>query len=72
MDPLRETKMQLIIKEDKIRELESLLAERDRIIADLRTKLDKFQVIYKLISLIFFIHGFIFDERKYTHLEGTA
>lgn len=34
----------LLLKDEKIRELESTVAEKDTIIEDLKAKLDKFQV----------------------------
>ena len=49
--------MQLLVKEDKIRELETLLAERDRMIADLTVKLDKFQVEMFFLTLVLFFNN---------------
>ena len=44
MDYSTELRRKLLLKDEKIRELEATLSEKERIIEDLTAKLDKFQV----------------------------
>ena len=44
MDPSHDLKVKLLLKEQQISRLETLVAEKEQVIAELKTKLDKFQV----------------------------
>ena len=44
MDYSHDLRIKLLLKDEKIRELEGLLSEKDSLIEDLKAKLDKFQV----------------------------
>ncbi|CAK8672036.1 cGMP-dependent protein kinase 1-like isoform X2 [Clavelina lepadiformis] len=50
MDYSTELRRKLLLKDEKIRELEATLSEKERIIEDLTAKLDKFQSVFSTTS----------------------
>ena len=44
MDYTHDLRIKLLLKDEKIRELEGMVLEKDQLIEDLKAKLDKFQV----------------------------
>jgi len=55
MDHFYDMRHQVLMKDERIRDLEALIAEKDQLIEELKAKLDKFQVITVCIQFFPFL-----------------